>query len=254
MNGIYFSGNGNTKHISEMFAKLTGGTATSIESEEALSVIKNEEEFFLAYPIHYSNIPKIVKDFILQNGKLFNGKKIFIIVTMGLFSGDGAGVGARPLKKQGAKIIGGLHLRMPDAIGDVKMLKKTKSENINIIKTTEEKLAVIAADIQNGKYPKDGFFIWNRLAGLFGQRLWFLATVKRLKTSLKIHAEKCIGCGKCASGCPTKSIYVENGKAVFKAGKCTICYRCVNSCPERAITLIGKEVLEQCCFENYRSE
>ena len=184
MNGIYFSGNGNTKHCMETFVNATGGRAVSIESPEALELLKTESEIALGYPTHYSNIPTIVKEFILQNGKLFSGKKVFIVVTMGLFSGDGAGLGARLLKKQGTKILGGLHLRMPDVIGDVKMLKKPINENTAIIKSAEQKITQTAASIKDGKYPKDGLFFWNRLAGLFGQRLWFIPTAKKLAPPL----------------------------------------------------------------------
>lgn len=257
MNGMYFSGNGNTKHCMELFTKATGGRAVSIESPEAITLLQetsqNNNEIAIGYPTHYSNIPRIVKEFIQNNGKLFSGKKVFIIVTMGLFSGDGAGIGARLLKKQGAKILGGLHLRMPDAIGDVKMLKKPMNENLNIINATEEKIAQTAASIKNGKYPKDGLFFWNRLAGLFGQRLWFIPTAKKLTTKLNIHSDLCTGCGKCAAGCPTKSITIKDGKPVFTQGHCTICYRCVNSCPARAITLLGTKVLEQCRFDLYKA-
>ena len=42
---------------------------------------------------------------------------------------------------------------------------------------------------------------------------------------------------------------MKNGKAA--AGKrCTMCYRCISRCPEQAITLLGKEVKEQCGYEN----
>lgn len=257
MNGIYFSGNGNTKHCMDLFTKATGGRAVSIESPEAITLLQEvsqaNNEIAIGYPTHYSNIPRIVKEFIKNNGKLFAGKKVFIVVTMGLFSGDGAGLGARLLKKQGAKILGGLHLRMPDAIGDVKMLKKPMNENLNIIKATEEKIAQTADSIKNGKYPKDGLFFWNRLAGLFGQRLWFIPTAKKLTTKLNIHSDMCTACGKCAAGCPTKSITIKDGKPVFTQGHCTICYRCVNACPVRAITLLGTKVLEQCRFDLYKA-
>lgn len=42
---------------------------------------------------------------------------------MGLFSGDGAGILGRLLQQYGAEIIGGLHLRMPDSIGDEKSVE-----------------------------------------------------------------------------------------------------------------------------------
>ena len=270
MNVIYFSGSGNTKRCAELFAGATGGKAVSIESAEALEILKGAEscqeasqtiasatelaqtgEVGLAYPTHYSDVPKIVKDFVAQNGALFKGKKVFVIVTMGLFSGDGAGVGAWLLKKQGAKILGGLHLRMPDSIGDVPMLKKPMAKNLAAIRQTEQKIARAVESAKNGRYPKDGLSFWNHLAGLFGQRLWFIPTVKALRSKLKIDASKCAGCGLCATGCPTKSIAIQNGKAVFAPGSCTLCYRCVNHCPARAITLIGKRVLEQCRYELY---
>lgn len=274
MNVIYFSGSGNTRHCAELFAGATSGRAVSIESDEALEILKGgnclqghkaggheasqtlteADEVALAYPTHYSDVPLIVKNFIAKNGALFKGKKIFVIVTMGLFSGDGAGVGARLLKKHGAKILGGLHLRMPDSIGDVPMLKKPMEQNLATIKRSEQKIARAVNSTKNGRYPKDGLSFWHFLAGLFGQRLWFIPTVKALRSKLKIDAEKCSGCGTCASGCPTKSIELQNGKAVFAPGSCTLCYRCVNHCPARAITLIGKRVLEQCRYDLYEKE
>ncbi len=280
MNVIYFSGSGNTRHCAELFAGATGGKAVSIESGEALEILKGgnnlqdhnaggqeasqtiteadevaqTNEVAIAYPTHYSDVPLIVKNFIAKNGALFKGKKVFVIVTMGLFSGDGAGVGARLLKKHGAKILGGLHLRMPDAIGDVPMLKKPMAKNLAAIRQTEQKIARAVESIKNGRYPKDGLYFWNHLAGLFGQRLWFIPTVKTLRSKLKIDAQKCSGCGTCAAGCPTKSITIQKGKAVFAPGSCTLCYRCVNHCPARAITLIGKRVLEQCRYDLYEKE
>ena len=267
MNVIYFSGSGNTKRCAELFAGATGGKAVSIESAEALEILKGgnclqdhkaggqeasqtltsaaevakTDEIGLAYPTHYSDVPLIVKNFIAKNGALFAGKKVFVIVTMGLFSGDGAGVGARLLKKQ-------------DSIGDVPMLKKPMAKNIATIRQTEQKIARAVDSTKNGRYPKDGLSFWHFLAGLFGQRLWFIPTVKALRSKLKINAEKCSGCGVCASGCPTKSIAIQKGKAVFAPGSCTLCYRCVNHCPARAITLIGKRVLEQCRYDLYEKE
>ena len=75
MNGIYFSGSGHTKHCAEFFAQLTGGRAASIEDAAALDLIKESDELFVAYPIHYSDLPKIVRDFLTQNAAAFCGKK-----------------------------------------------------------------------------------------------------------------------------------------------------------------------------------
>jgi len=53
----------------------------------------------ISYPVQFSNIPKILQEYIVENQQLWKGKKIFIIATMGIFSGDGAGILARLLKK-----------------------------------------------------------------------------------------------------------------------------------------------------------
>lgn len=126
MTGIYFSGTGNTKFCISRFLSAIEGEyrLLSIEDSAAVSEISGAEEILFAYPVYYSSLPKIVSDFIKNNHTLWRGKRIFIIATMGAFSGDGAGVSARLFRKYGAEITGGLHIKMPDCIGDVKALKK----------------------------------------------------------------------------------------------------------------------------------
>lgn len=131
MVGIYFSGTGNTKFCVEKFLTYyeRSAEAFSIEDERAVEVIQQNTDIVFAYPVYFSNMPKIVDDFIIKNRPIFFGKKIFVIATMGLFSGDGTGCSARILEKCGASITGGLHLKMPDCIGDEKALKRTTEQN-----------------------------------------------------------------------------------------------------------------------------
>lgn len=126
MLGIYFSGTGNSRYVLEIFLNRLDESANvcSIEEENIVDYIKKNQELVFAYSVQYSNMPKMLKDFIDQNKGLWKGKKVFVIATMGLFSGDGAGILARRLKKYGAQITGGLHLKMPDSIADEKALKR----------------------------------------------------------------------------------------------------------------------------------
>lgn len=252
MIGIYFSGTGNTKHGLKVFMNEIERDAQciSIEDENAVEAIRRSDSIVLAYPIYFSNLPKIMRDFIQINGKLFAGKRIFIIATMGLFSGDGAGVSARLLKKQGAYITGGLHLKMPDCICDEKVLKKTLEQNRQLVKAAETKIKAAAHKLSNNTPTQEGIGFLYHMAGLFGQRLWFYSKTKNYSNKLKINADKCIGCGACVSLCPLKNIEIANGKAQAN-GKCTMCYRCVCNCPKQAITLLGQTLYEQCKIENY---
>ncbi|MDE6442501.1 MAG: EFR1 family ferrodoxin [Clostridia bacterium] len=252
MVGVYFSGTGNTKYCIEKFLKAFEGSARAlpIEDPAATDAVKNTDEIVFAYPVQYSNLPKIVRDFIKLNRGIWRGKRIFIIATMGLFSGDGAGCSARLFKKYGAKVIGGLHLKMPDCIGDSKLLKKPLDKNRELIKQAEEKIVKAADNIKSGKYPKEGLGFFYHVAGLFGQRLYFPNKTKKYYDGVKADGDKCVACGLCASVCPMKNIRIEGGKVIFN-GKCTMCYRCFSNCPQKAITIIGKQVYEQSKTEKY---
>ena len=180
MIGVYFSGTGNTKHCVEKFMREydPAGETISIEAENAVQEICRHSEIIIGYPVQFSNIPKILQDFIADNSYIWKGKKVFIIATMGLFSGDGAGILARLLTKHGAIIIGGLHLKMPDSIGDEKALKRTLVQNQELVRKAEQKIEASAQKLKDGHPSQDGMGCLNHLAGLFGQRLYFCSKTK----------------------------------------------------------------------------
>ena len=244
MIGVYFSGTGNTKYCLEKFISCYDGNieAVSIESPRTAEKIVTHKEIIFAYPIYYSSLPKIVRDLIERKPEIWQGKRIFLIATMALFSGDGSGVSARLFQKYGASILGGLHLRMPDSICDVKALKRPPAKNKQIIEHTEKKIATAANRLQNGTPPKDGLGCFAQLAGLFGQRLLFSHMTNHYSDRLRIHANACTGCGACVSLCPMQNLTLLHNKAVSK-NHCTLCYRCANQCPQKAITILGRQVV-----------
>ena len=252
MLGIYFSGTGNSRYALEVFLSKYDETvkAFAIEDENIGSYIKEHDEIVFSYSVQYSNIPKMLQDFVEKNQNLWQGKKIYIIATMGLFSGDGAGILARQLQQYGAKITGGLHLKMPDSIADVKVLKRPLNKNQELVKKAEEKIEKAVQNMKKGKPTQEGLGFWSHMAGLFGQRLYFYHKTKHYTDKVKIDNEKCVGCGKCVKLCPMKNLSIKHNFAM--AGeKCTMCYRCVNMCPKQAITLLGKKVVVQGTIEKY---
>lgn len=167
MTGIYFSGTGNTKYCIKRFTERLGANdrAFPIENKEAVNAAAEDNEIAFAYPVYYSNIPKTVRDFIVDNKALRQGKRVFIIATMGLFSGDGAGASARLFKKYGAEVVGGLHLKMPDCIGDVGLLKKSPDENREMIEQAARKIDIAAERYQNGTPPQEGLSVFHHNRG-----------------------------------------------------------------------------------------
>ena len=252
MIGIYFSGTGNSKYAAELFCKELDKESGiySIENEEAITAIKNADLVVIAYPVQFSTVPKIMRDYVTDHSELWKNKKVFVIATMGLFSGDGAGMLGRLLQSYGAKVIGGLHLKMPDSIADEKALKRPIEKNKELVKQAQQKIKESVKRLKAGDPTQEGIGVLYRMAGFFGQRAYFGHNTRRYSSKLKIDTDKCVGCGSCEKLCPMKNITIKDQKAV-SGDRCTMCYRCINKCPKQAITLLGKRVVEQCGIEKY---
>jgi len=69
----------------------------------------------------------------------------------------------------------------------------------------------------------------------------------------KLDRDKCIGCGICASTCPTRAIrIVRHGRwfPMIDFGHCMFCGLCVDQCPNDALTMT-KEYTEAISPDRY---
>ena len=77
------------------------GYPRSLTWDEACSeLLKRHDDVVFAYPVYFSDLPQIVREFICENSANFRGKNLFIIATMEIFSGDEAGCAARILSER----------------------------------------------------------------------------------------------------------------------------------------------------------
>ena len=165
-----FIGIGNSRYAAELFCIEYNETAKafSIQDDNVIEAIKGDEMLVFAYPVQYSTVSKMLRDFIYENKELWMNKKVFVITTMGLFSGDGAGVLGRLLQQCGAEIIGGLHLKMPDSIGDEKVLKRPLEKNKELVKKAEQKIGKSVRLLKAEKTTQEGSGVLFRMAVFFG--------------------------------------------------------------------------------------
>ena len=83
MLGIYFSATGNSRYASEVFLNEldTCVPVISIGDKNAAQMLKEADEVVFSYPVQYSAVPKIVRDFIERTAPLWQGKRVFVIAT-----------------------------------------------------------------------------------------------------------------------------------------------------------------------------
>ncbi len=77
MTGIYFSGTGNSKHAVEVFLHEYDKKARAYPLEDAAvtKYIEAAEELIFAYSVQYSNLPKMVADFVDDHRNLWRSKR-----------------------------------------------------------------------------------------------------------------------------------------------------------------------------------
>lgn len=65
---------------------------------------------------------------------------------------------------------------------------------------------------------------------------WCGAAVQALLASRpKVHADGCVGCGKCAQICPASAITMRGGLPHIRRSKCIHCFCCQEFCPKGAM-------------------
>jgi ferredoxin/flavodoxin len=250
MIGVYFSGTGNTRYCVQKFINELDNNAKSfsIEDNELIFELPNQDIIIFGFPIYYSNLPKIVEDYISKNAKSFYNKKIFIITTKGLFNGFGVIKAKRMFEKCGAYFIGSAQFNMPDNIRDLLIMELVFSKKYDkVISRANIKVEKAAIKFKANKPSRSGLSIFNYLASFTFKMLWFYPKNYKYISAPKIDNNKCIRCGICVKNCPMNNIKEESNKIV-SGDRCTICYRCFNSCPKQALTILGNKVYEQYRF------
>jgi ferredoxin/flavodoxin len=250
MIGIYFSGTGNTKYCVERFTSSVDQNAKSysIEDDKLLSEIDFHDRVVFGFPVYYSSIPKIVKDFIRKNAKYFRHKKVFVITTKGLFNGGGIIHAKKIFQECGSVFLGSAQFNMPDNIRDLLIMELAFSKHYDkIISKANRKIEKTVKNYKEKKFGQSGLSIFNYAVNFVQQLLWFYPKTDKYIAAPKIDNTKCNRCKTCVKFCPMKNIKEVDNKIVA-GDKCTICYRCFNSCPRKALTILGHKVYEQYRF------
>lgn len=237
---FYFTGTGNSLYV----AKQIEENPISIPQ-----VIREEKQEYSAdcigivTPVYGHEVPQMVKEF-LKNG-VFHADYFYMILTYGNRHGGAAELAKKLCDECGIQV---------NYINVIVMVDNwlpsfDMNEQKKLDKHIEENIAIIREDLASRR---------NRIAEVTdvdrAAHQQFLERMAQMKVDVWQHllqvTDACIGCGICERVCPSGSIRVENGKAVYTPGKCQTCLACAHACPQKAIGLTIPEVNQNARYRN----
>jgi ferredoxin len=231
---FFFSGTGNTllvvKKMSEAFqSKGFKVKLKRIENSKAAEV-DTEATIGLGFPVAILSTYDLVWKFINELPEV-DGTEIFMVDTLGGYSGGIVGPLRSLLESKGYKTIGACEIIMPMNIFYIQDNKiNTKKVEEGLIKAENYATALMNNKSEWGHFP------------VIPEVMRFISRVGLKITATDIHQKilkfkvnkfKCTKCGICENICPTNNIRMIEYPVT--GNSCEYCMRCVSTCPVGAI-------------------
>lgn len=232
-----FSGTGNTDKVCRgiMEEWRSAGVECKYVSIAKDCEVRDPNSFdriVIGYPVHAFNAPEPVADFLKRLPDCKGERLVYFVKTSGepLRLNDGSCARIYSiLKKKGYTVAGEYHYVMPYNIifrhSDGMAARMWRAAQIRIPADAQEMLDGKVTKLKKSPLKRAFSFVLrieHPAMPIIGR--FFKAT------------EGCIGCGKCARGCPQKNITLAGGRPVF-GKECVGCMKCAFTCPADAIRI-----------------
>lgn len=259
---LYFSGVGGTKVIAELLGRLLatriarGCEVHSIEEDGSGEAAARAGFLVLCYPTYFLKPAPAMIDFILSLSPDMEGRKVALVTSYELYTGNSNRVAAGLLGGRGFAVAGTYELRAPGtdvtcvlpdwACGWLYRFERRFPEKIADI---AQHIAALAAALPAESMPvEDGVAEDAPAATGIPSPKWytplawplqvlFLDGFIRWKDRMKVLEERCSGCDLCVRECHGGA-WRRSGTGLEHRGEtCDLCLRCVHHCPRLAIVL-----------------
>lgn len=232
----YFSGTGNTLLVVKKMKKTFEEQGVNVNlhkiEESDTNKVNLNHKIGIAFPVAFFSTYPFVWDFIksLPQSK---GTEIFMVDTLGGFSGGIVGPLREIVKKKGYNPIGAKEIQMPINIFFIqdKETNETKVQN-GLIEAEKYALDILNSKSEWGRVPvlSEGMYLFStgllKLTKANIHQRWFNFNVKE---------DECRKCGICAKLCPLENITINEGEYPEHGLNCEYCLRCTSFCPRQAI-------------------
>lgn len=233
----YHTGSGNSRHVAELLAGILGEGLCRIAPGGSAAPSHKGERVIWVFPVYSWGVPPIVRSFMLRSRGL-EGASHYMVCTCG----DDVGLThlqwRRIARSLGWKAVGCWSVQMPNNYVllpgfdvDPARLEADKLDACGA------RVAAVARGIRHGARVDDvvrGSMPWVKSRILYPLFMRFLMSPRPFR-----HTDACIGCGKCAAGCPCSNIVMDSGRPRWVnapgSDSCAMCLACYHHCPVHAV-------------------
>ena len=230
----YFSGTGNTMLVVRKMADIfqEEGYSVNLEMMEDSedSKLNVEHTIGLGFPVAILSTYSLVWDFIKSLPDV-DGTEIFMVDTMGGYSGGMVGPLRAILEKKGYQAIGAREIIMPINIFFIQDDKTNMKKVQKGLEMAEE----YAKSLMDGKSKWGRVPIFSDAINLISKAGLKLTSLDLHQKYLKFRTQKslCNKCMICVDICPVGNIKMD--EYPLTGNNCEYCMRCVSMCPQGAI-------------------
>ena len=230
---LYFTGTGNSKYVAQRIAAALGDTLFCMNDRIRAgdtSPVETGRRLVIVTPTYAWRIPRLVRDW-LRSTELRGAEQAWFVMTCGSEIGNAGSYAEKWCRGKGFDFKGCAGVVMPENY--IAMFKApSPKEEAEIIVRANGRLDALAQSIAKGEsFTRPQIKLMDRIYSGIVNGAFYPMFVKSRKFRT---TDECIGCGKCAVLCPTKSIRIEGGRPVWGDG-CTHCMACICRCPKQAI-------------------
>lgn len=234
---LYFSAEGNSRHVAERIAKRVGDVAVSIETFKGdvaprISIEKGGYLGFIA-PTYCWGLPSPGVDFLKCAAfDVPADAYVFTATTFGTTAGQTTRFAANLLHERGVETSAQYSVQMPDTwtpMFDLSDKEKVAAINAQADEQIAECAQMIACRVA-GNHVR-------RAVPMFAAKLYYRFGLPACQNTSKftVDADACVNCGLCARRCPADAIRMHDGVPTWNKPECAACLRCLHSCPKGAI-------------------
>ena len=226
---FYFTGTGNSLYAAQKLADEGEEIVSIVEalrSDAFHYTLKEGEKLGFVFPVYFYTVSDPVLE-LVRHLTVENAGFVYAVIPCGASIGAAGGFLKSELKKRG------LELQRLDAlvVPDGALI----FYDIDTPEKMEQQLAAATKELASIKQALDRSE-GNRITGSPVLGKVGLAAYHACMSTKAFYAdEKCVGCGKCASICPSGAIEMVGGRPAWTKSKCLKCCGCINRCPVSAI-------------------